>query len=130
MLPTILVGDHFFWIKWHFGKHSRSFAEDLARAECPARRSHRFLVAGTTGSEAGEARDRAPGEKYEMRNGDIYINGEKLNEPYTRTQLPRAQWSSENMTPVTLPPDGFFMMGDNRDNSEIAVTSAWFTERR
>jgi signal peptidase I len=52
-----------------------------------------------------------PGDTFAMCNGDVYINDQKLNEPYA------VHTSSANFAPMTIPLDSFFMMGDNRDNS-------------
>jgi signal peptidase I len=71
-----------------------------------------------------------PGETLEMRNKKIYINGKLLDEPYVHFLFPisdsegpgDADFSGggvqRNYGPVTIPPDMYFMMGDNRDNSE------------
>jgi signal peptidase I len=68
-----------------------------------------------------------PGETLELKEKKIYINGKPLDEPYVHfLEEPRhnAELSEvtssdvrENFGPVTVPPDQYFMMGDNRDNS-------------
>ena len=54
-----------------------------------------------------------PGETWEERNGYVYINGKRLNEPYVQ---PRRR-DSETHEPVKIPPNMYFMMGDNRSSS-------------
>jgi signal peptidase I len=53
-----------------------------------------------------------PGEKLEIVNGVVYINGHKLDEPYIK-QVPTG-----NTPPIVLPADEYFVMGDNRNNSD------------
>lgn len=49
-----------------------------------------------------------PGETYWMRNGQIYINGEPVDEPYV---VNRARW---NIPRETLGPGEYLVIGDNR----------------
>jgi signal peptidase I len=68
-----------------------------------------------------------PGETLELKAKKIYINGSPLDEPYVHfleepgrnTELSEVTSSDvrENYGPVTVPPNQYFMMGDNRDNS-------------
>jgi len=57
-----------------------------------------------------------PGDRLKVIKGHAYINGKELNEPYIRPDescpicnLPRE---------ITIPPGHFFMMGDNRGESD------------
>jgi signal peptidase I len=54
-----------------------------------------------------------PGDQLEIREGVVYINGKKLDEPY-RAAPPNP---TDNYGPVTVPAGEYFMMGDNRDDS-------------
>ena len=68
-----------------------------------------------------------PGETLEMKEKKVYINGTPLDEPYVHfleephhsAELSEVTSSDvrENYGPVTVPPNQYFMMGDNRDNS-------------
>ena len=49
-----------------------------------------------------------PGEKISIRNGTVYINGERLNEPYLKDSKP---W---NIASTEMGPDEFIVIGDNR----------------
>jgi signal peptidase I len=53
-----------------------------------------------------------PGETIAGRNGAVFVNGERLSEPY----LPEGQ-ITDNFGPITIPANEFFMMGDNRGMS-------------
>lgn len=59
-----------------------------------------------------------PGETLSIRDKRVYINGEPLDEPYTQflddsiSPGPR-----DNMEPVEIPDWNYFVMGDNRDDS-------------
>lgn len=54
-----------------------------------------------------------PGERWEERNGSVYINGKKLDEPY----VPADERDVRTIAPVTIPPSHYFVMGDNRSSS-------------
>jgi signal peptidase I len=76
----------------------------------------------------------------EMRDKRLYLNGAPVYEPYARyldargdavhpdmgwqshhliaSSLPEYQPTRDNWGPIVVPPDRFFVLGDNRDNSE------------
>lgn len=54
-----------------------------------------------------------PGDRLEIRQGVVLLNGQRLDEPY----LDRPMNPRENFGPVTVPPASYFVMGDNRNDS-------------
>jgi len=66
-----------------------------------------------------------PGDEISLRDGAVYINGKKLDEPYVRQLKGRPvpsdpfdnglPWSLQ--TPYKVPAGSYFMMGDNRIDS-------------
>ena len=50
-----------------------------------------------------------------IKDGEIYIDGEKLEEKYETTAIEDAGTASEE---ITLDGDEYFVLGDNRRNSE------------
>lgn len=84
-----------------------------------------------------------PGDRIKIVAGQVYVNGVRLNEPYAVHYPEAASYPSENFPPsdtysmdgrltiewahdmashvvngeLVVPPDHYFMMGDNRDNS-------------
>jgi signal peptidase I len=52
-----------------------------------------------------------PGDKVEVRGGKVYVNTKALTENYIQEQ-PRY-----NFGPVTVPPNEYLVLGDNRNNS-------------
>lgn len=55
-----------------------------------------------------------PGDTVEIVRGQVYINGSPLDEPYLD---PAFNKSAASMAAVTLGEDEYFVLGDNRDNS-------------
>ena len=56
-----------------------------------------------------------PGDYVEIKDGAVYINGEKLKEDYTATEINDVGIVSEK---ITLGGDEYFVLGDDRDKSE------------
>ena len=65
-----------------------------------------------------------PGDTIELKRKRVYLNGTLLDEPYVRYLSPPEESSLDDFDvrvqygPVTVPADQYFMMGDNRDNSQ------------
>ena len=52
-----------------------------------------------------------PGEIVDIHDGNVYINGDILDEPYLTVR------TEGNFGPYEVPEGHFFMLGDNRNNS-------------
>jgi signal peptidase I len=73
-----------------------------------------------------------PGERLLISDGIVYINGHKLDEPY----LPEAWVSLNNWTGpggpdgTVVPPNDYFVMGDNRNRSQDSRTFGFISRDR
>ncbi len=126
MEPNLLVGDHLLVNKFVFAPR----ASTLERILLPMRDLHRGDVVVFKFPEEPE-RDfikrviGLPGDTIELRQRQVFINGSKLDEPYAHYLFPQGEGDEsttfdvrERYGPVTVPADHYFMMGDNRDNSQ------------
>jgi signal peptidase I len=59
-----------------------------------------------------------PGERFSVRQGVIYINGEPIEEPYLHTH--NKSW---NLQELILRPEEYFFMGDNRSMDMASHTA-------
>jgi signal peptidase I len=127
MENNLLIGDHLLVNKFVFGPTPLA----IGRAVLPVRPIHRgdILV-----FKYPEEPDRdfikrvigLPGETIELKNKKIYVNNQPLDEPYVHFLTPPSSDYQEvtsydlreRFGPVTVPADKYFVMGDNRDNSQ------------
>jgi len=128
MENNLLIGDHLLVNKFIYAP----YASSLERALMPIGTIKRGDVI-VFKSPVEPERDLIkrviglPGERLEQKNKKIYIDGKPLDEPYVHfleeprrnSDLSEGTGSDvrENYGPVTVPPNQYFMMGDNRDNS-------------
>jgi signal peptidase I len=126
MENNLLVGDHLLVNKFVYGPTSSG----LERALLPVGTIHRGDVVVFKYPEDPE-RDfikrviGLPGETLEVRQKKVYINGKPLDEPYVHFLQPAGAYGElaafdvrEQYGPVTVPEGHYFVMGDNRDNSQ------------
>jgi len=129
MENNLLIGDHLLVNKFIFGPSANALERALL-PERPIKRGDIIVF------KYPEDRERdfikrvigLPGETLEVKDKRVYINGKKLDEPYVHFLEPpqgAANYSEvtsydlrERYGPVTIPADKYFMMGDNRDNSQ------------
>lgn len=58
-----------------------------------------------------------PGDRIRMVDKQVYRNGTPLNEPYTQHIDLALNHDRDNFPELTVPPESYFALGDNRDNS-------------
>ena len=129
MEENLLIGDHLLVNKFVFGPT----AARLERAVLPVGTIRRGDVIVFKYPEE-PSRDfikrviGLPGETLELRDKKVSINGQPLDESYVHFLEPPGTSSEfrevtsydvrERYGPVTVPPNQYFVMGDNRDNSQ------------
>ena len=126
MENNLLIGDHLLVNKFVFGPA----LSGLERAILPMRDIRRGDIVVFKYPDEPE-RDfikrviALPGETVELRNKKVYINSQPLEEPYVHFLEPAHNLSEvtsfdvrERYGPVQVPQGQYFVMGDNRDNSQ------------
>jgi signal peptidase I len=126
MEPNLLVGDHLIVNKM---VHAPTIT-GLERAILPHRDIKRgdVLVFKFPQDPTRDFIKRViglPGDRLELRRKKIYINDQAIDEPYAHFLVPpspdgprRPDDLREEYGPVTVPSGQYFMMGDNRDDSQ------------
>jgi len=107
MVPTLEVGDRLVVEKVSYRLHPPGFGDIIVFDPPPQLQS------------LGFAKDQAfikriiatPGQTVQVMNGKVYVNDQALVEPYI------AAPPNYLLEPVKVPPSQFFVMGDNRPNS-------------
>jgi len=124
MMDTLLIGDYILVNKLLYGPeipftdvHVPGFREpqrgDIIVFKYPADESRDFIKRIVAVS----------GEKVQVRDNRVYIGGTPLEEPYVRPGSVPAVSSNHcgylyGCDPLMVPADSYFVMGDNRDNSQ------------
>jgi signal peptidase I len=129
MENNLLIGDHLLVNKFIFGPTASSLERRLLPVR-PIRRGD-VIVFKYPEEPSRDFIKRViglPGETLELRDKKVSINGQPLDEPYVHFLEPPGTSSElrevtsfdvrERYGPVTVPPDQYFVMGDNRDNSQ------------
>jgi len=126
MEPNLLVGDHLLVNKFVFAPTTTG----LERALLPIREIRRGDVVVFKYPQEPD-RDfikrviGLPGETLEVRERRVFINGTAIEDPYAHYLFPALSGAEsvgfdprQRYGPIAVPDGHYFMMGDNRDNSE------------
>jgi signal peptidase I len=127
MENNLLIGDHLLVNKFVFGPTPLAIGRTLLPVRSPRRGD--IVVFKFPDQPDRDFIKRViglPGETIELRNKKVYVDGRALDEPYVHFLTPPSTAGQEVTSldvrerygPVTVPPDQYFVMGDNRDNSE------------
>ena len=129
MENNLLIGDHLLVNKFMFGSTESS----VERALLPIGTIGRgdvivFKYPEDPGRDFIKRVIGLPGDTLELRDKRVLIDGVPLDEPYVYFIEPPGAASEfrevtsfdvrERYGPVTVPPGQYFVMGDNRDNSQ------------
>ena len=144
MENTLLIGDHVFVNREQFAPRTRWVGPLLRYRDIRDQDIVVFLSPAEPGLYVVKRIIGTPGDHIHLRDGAVYRNGEKLNEPYVihqsgsetynpyRDNFPAvppsdfnnvtADWQSTMKQYIqgddlVVPPDHYFAMGDNRDVS-------------
>lgn len=108
MVPTFLPGDHVIVNRAAY-QTARPQRGDIVLYRYPDEEGKRFVhrVIGL------------PGDLIELRTQVLSVNGEEVTEPYVQhTDHPLAPGNvRDHIGPMTVPPDAYFVLGDNREES-------------
>ena len=119
MLQTLLVGDHLLASKFSYGVKVPFTNYYVYKGSDPQRGA--IIIFEYPNDPSVDYIKRivgTPGDTIEVRNKQLFRNGEAVKESFIRfTEPDRIQPVRDNFGPVTVPADKYFVMGDNRDNS-------------
>lgn len=111
MQPALLIGDVIAANKWVY-RFEEPRRGDLILFDYPQDDSQVYV----------KRLIGLPGETIEIKNHRVYINGVLLEEPYSigleKIESKLEQAKRNHFGPVTLPPESYFVLGDNREQSE------------
>ncbi|MBI2153450.1 MAG: signal peptidase I [Candidatus Rokubacteria bacterium] len=118
MVPTLQVGDYILVNKFLYGAEIPFTNLGLPAIRHPRRGD--IMVFKYPWDEKRDFIKRViglPGEEVYIKGRTVYVNGTPQNEPYAvyNDATPHA---GTEYGPSVVPPDSYFMMGDNRDNSQ------------
>jgi len=125
MMDTLLVGDYILVNKFLYGAEMPFTAWHMPGLRTPRRGD--IIVFKYPQDERRDFIKRiigTPGDRIQIRGRQVYVNGTSLVEPYTK--FADAGRSTQDAycgyaygcEPTLVPPDSYFVMGDNRDNSQ------------
>jgi signal peptidase I len=126
MENNLLIGDHLLVNKFVFGPTASS----VGRTLLPVRDIRRgdvivFKYPDEPDRDFIKRVIGLPGETLELRAKKVYIDGQPLDEPYVHFLEPASDSQEttsfdvrERYGPVRVPEGQYFVMGDNRDNSQ------------
>jgi signal peptidase I len=107
MVPTLEVGDRLIVEKLSYYGHLPHRGDIVVFAPPPQLQEQ--------GYQADQAFIKrvigVPGDTVAVQNGRVFVNRELLTEAYI------AEQPNYPMSPIVVPPDSLFVMGDNRNNS-------------
>ena len=105
MEPTLEVKDQFLVNKLSY-LFSRPSRGDIVLLEAPYLKKD--MIKRVIGM---------PGDNFSIDGGQVYIDGEPLEEEYTSYEYPEKIFMCDTIKEFTIPRDEYFVMGDNRDLS-------------
>jgi signal peptidase I len=122
MKPTLLVGDHILVNKFIYGIKIPFLDITLVPIKDPDRGDIVVFKFPEDPKKDFIKRIIAlPGDKVQIHNKKVFINDKSMEDPYGTFLdlhfIPAGARPRDNMGPVTVPPDSYFVMGDNRDHS-------------
>lgn len=117
MLETLQIGDFLLVNKFIYGIKNPFTDETLISVSDPERGDIVvFRNPKDTSIDFIKRIVGIPGDRLEMRNRVLYLNGQPVKEPYVRIAQPPSA-PRDNFPEIIVPEGKYFMMGDNRDES-------------
>jgi signal peptidase I len=122
MERTILVGDHLLVNKFAYAPRVKALERLLPYREVRPGDVIVFKKPGDDVNPGNVLVKRAvgkAGDRIEVHGGKLFVNGQEAADPYVQHIGfdPNPRDPREEFGPFHVPPDSFFGMGDNRDNS-------------